>query len=99
MQAWENGHLRTLTKNSPSKATGAHISIVGHITRDELVRYLDRTEAANGFGNRFLWVCVKRSKCLPEGGQLNKVDLSNLIGRLGEVMRFSRTVGEMERDE
>ena len=98
-QAWENGHLRTLTKNSPANATGAHISIVGHITKTELVRYLDKTEAANGFGNRFLWVCVKRSKCLPEGGRLNEVDLSSLITRLEKVVRFSRTAGELQRDE
>jgi hypothetical protein len=33
-QAWDSGELRILTKNSPAKATGAHISIVGHITRE-----------------------------------------------------------------
>src|SRR5262249_21214516 len=27
--AWESGDLRTMTKNSPAVATGAHISIVG----------------------------------------------------------------------
>lgn len=59
--AWDTGNLRTLTKNSPANASGAHISIVGHITRDELLRYLEDTEAANGFGNRFLWFCVRRS--------------------------------------
>ena len=37
--AWDCGDLRTMVKNSPAKATGAHISIVGHITRDELRRY------------------------------------------------------------
>ncbi len=39
-QAWDNGKLRTLTKNNPTKATGAHISIVGHITHQELCRLL-----------------------------------------------------------
>lgn len=67
-QAWDMGDLRTLTKNNPAVSTGAHISIIGHITKDELQRYLDRTEAGNGFGNRFIWLFVKRSKCLPEGG-------------------------------
>ena len=32
----------------------------------ELRRYLTATETGNGFGNRFLWVCAKRSKVLPE---------------------------------
>src|SRR5262249_60837842 len=60
-QAWDGGDLRTLTKNSPARATGAHVGLIGHITADELRRYLSSTEAANGFGNRFLWVCCRRS--------------------------------------
>lgn len=98
-QAWDTGHLRTMTKNSPTKASGAHISIIGHITRDELVRYLDRTEVGNGFANRFLWVCVRRSKCLPEGGNIQDVNLNPLIQRLDKAIRYARTVGEMRRDD
>ena len=60
-QAWDSGDLRILNKNSPARSTGAHISIVGHITADELKRCLDSTEAANGFANRFLWCCVQHS--------------------------------------
>jgi hypothetical protein len=67
-QAWESGNLRTMTKNSPAKATGAHISILGHVTAEEIRRYLSATEQANGFGNRFLWFLVRRSKVLLEGG-------------------------------
>src|SRR5262249_4622879 len=53
-QAWDDGNLRSLTKSSPARATDAHISIIGHITKDELRRYLEDTETANGFANRFL---------------------------------------------
>ncbi len=98
-QAWETGNLRALTKNSPAKSTGAHISIVGHITRDELRRYLNTTEAGNGFGNRFLWFCARRSKCLPEGGNLEQEALAPLILQLKEAINFAKTVGEMKRDE
>ena len=66
--AWDSGNLRTLVKTDPLKATGAHISLVGHITRTELLKYLNDTESHNGFANRLLWTSVKRSKCLPEGG-------------------------------
>lgn len=97
--AWDTGDLRTLTKNSPAKATGAHISIIGHVTRDELLRYLDTTEAANGFANRFLWVCVRRSKVLPEGGQMNTLDMVPLARRLQAAVDFARGVGEMKRDD
>lgn len=98
-QAWDSGNLRILTKNSPAQATDAHISIIGHITKDELLRYLERTETGNGFGNRFLWTCVQRSKCLPEGGQLEPAALAPLIERLRQVVEFARMVGELKWDE
>jgi DNA-binding transcriptional ArsR family regulator len=97
--AWDTGDLRTLTKNSPAKATGAHISIIGHVTRDELLRYLGTTEAANGFANRFLWVCVRRSKVLPDGGRLHEVDMAPFVRRLRAAVEFARSVGELRRDE
>ena len=98
-QAWDTGTLETLTKNSPAKATNAHISIVGHITRDELCRYLDKTETANGFGNRFLWVCTKRSKMLPEGGRLHDEDIAPIVRRLKVAVEHGKTVTEIKRDE
>ena len=97
--AWDTGDLRILTKNSPAQATGAHISIIGHITRDELLRYLDNTEAANGFGNRFLWFCVRRSKVLPEGGQLSDTDLAPIIREVSAALSFARDIGEIRRDQ
>jgi uncharacterized protein DUF3987 len=63
--------LRTHTKNNPSKASNPHISVIGHITLTELRRKLDETSMANGFGNRFLYACARRSKSLPHGGTLD----------------------------
>jgi hypothetical protein len=94
-QAWDDGVLQTLTKNSPMKATDAHISIIGHITRAELLRHLTETEAANGFANRFLWVCVRRSKILPFGGEWERQNVAGAVSLLGEVLRFAKTAGEM----
>jgi hypothetical protein len=39
-QAWDTGNLHSLSKQSPGKATGAHISIIGHITEAELDKSL-----------------------------------------------------------
>jgi len=96
--AWDTGTLQSLTKNSPSRATGAHVSIVGHITRDELRRDLAETETANGFGNRFLWCCVRRSKELPDGGQIETVDLDPLVCRLQAALLHARTITRLKRD-
>ena len=82
-QAWDSGLLRVLNKNSPVKATGAHISIIGHITRDELLMELSNNDKVNGFGNRNLWLCVQRSKFLPDGGDVDRLDLGPLISRRG----------------
>jgi hypothetical protein len=98
-QAWDSGDLRVLTKNSPAVATGAHVSIVGHITKAELLRYMSATESGNGFGNRFLWICSKRSKFLPEGGSLREEDLAPLFRRLTSALDSARRVGEVHRDE
>ncbi len=97
--AWDSGELRILTKNSPAQATGAHISIVSHITRDELRRRLDKTDMGNGFANRFLWICVRRSRLLPEGGNLSEASVRPLVERLKEVIGFARGTGEMHRDD
>lgn len=97
-KAWDDGNLNVLTKNAQATATGAHISILAHITKDELLRYLDSNEAANGFGNRFLWVCVRRSKCLPEGGKIHEVDFTDILRRLKQTVDFGKRTGEMRRD-
>ncbi len=60
-----------MVRNNPLRASAAHIGIIGHITKDELLRYLTATELANGFANRFLLVAVDRSKLLPFGSALD----------------------------
>jgi hypothetical protein len=97
-EAWDTGYLRVLTKNSPAKATDAHVSIVGHITQEELLRDMESTETANGFANRFLWVMVKRSKVLPEGGYLPEEALKKFGDALQQVVSFAQSVGELRRD-
>jgi hypothetical protein len=94
--AWDHGNLRTLIKNNANRATGAHVSLVGHITDDELRRYLDRTEMANGLANRLIFVCVRRSKSLPRGGR--PIDWSNIEHRLRMLLGRART-GEIGRTE
>jgi Protein of unknown function (DUF3987) len=96
--AWDTGNLEGITKNSPARATGAHISIIGHVTREELLRYMTSTEMGNGFANRFLWVCVKRSKCLPDGGNFRIEDHGTLLRRLGNCMQFAREQREISRN-
>lgn len=96
-QAWDRGDLSSLTKNSPARATGAHISILGHITRDELTRCLTQTEAANGFANRFLWTCSRRAQVLPEGGGTS--EHGQLISWLHNALEGAGRLGLIQRDD
>ncbi len=97
--AWDTGKLQTLTKNSPIKATGAHVSIIGHITKSELLRALNEIETGNGFANRFLWFCVRRSKCLPFGGDFSNIDLYSLTNKLRNAVEFAKQAGEIKWEE
>jgi len=98
-QAWDGGNLNPLTKNNPLRATGAHISIIGHITKAELLRYLTATEQCNGFANRFCWFLVERSKCIPNPTGIPNEKLSPLIDALQNCVEFARKVTEIKRDE
>ena len=93
--AWDGLPLQTLTKNLPLRATGAHISIIGHITQDELRARLRRTDMANGFANRFLFCLVRRSKRLPYGGHVDDATLAQLGERLKQAVGFAKTVGRV----
>jgi hypothetical protein len=93
--AWGTATLQTLTRNSPLKATGSHISIIGHVTDDELRSALTRTEMANGFANRFLFLKVKRSKVLPHGGSLDEQALYEMGARVGRALSEAKRIGRV----
>lgn len=83
--AWDGRRLATLTKNANTHATGAHVSMIAHITSDDLRASLDRVSFFNGYANRYLFVCVKRSKLLPFGGVVAEGVIAHLADRLREM--------------
>jgi hypothetical protein len=93
--AWDRGSLATLTKNSPARATGAHLSIFGHITADELRERLDRISMLNGYANRFLWLLVRRGRVLPFGGALDEGVLRALGERVATAINAARRVSRV----
>ena len=97
-QAWDTGDLRTMTRRDPLTATGAHVSVIGHITLEELRRYLDATEMASGFANRYLWACVRRSKSLPEGSAIPDTTLRSFVTKAASALDHARRVDEVKRD-
>jgi len=94
--AWDGRPLAVLTRTAPARATGAHVSIIGHITDTELRRYASAIEIANGLLNRFLLLAVRRVRLLPEGGDPNPLKDTGLARYLATVLSHARTTGQVK---
>jgi hypothetical protein len=88
-QVFDSGNLGNLAKNSANRASDVHVSIIGHVTSADVRKHLTETDTANGFANRFIWAAVRRSKLLPDGGNLLDVDWSPIQSELSRVVRFA----------
>lgn len=96
--AWDGiPTLQIATKNNPMKATGTHVCFLGHITKPELLKRLSETEGVNGFANRFLWIAVRRSKCLPfpEPFAPESDKVQQLASRLVEAVDAAKRIGRV----
>ena len=96
---WDTGDARSMVKNSPIRTTGALVSIIGHITQEELRSCLNELESVNGYVNRFLWFCVKRARFLPRGGRLSGEDFAPVKRGLRRALDFACGVTEMGFDD
>lgn len=92
---WDHGTAQSMTKNSPLKTTDAHVSIIGHITKTELLITLTEVESANGYANRFLFIAVNRAKLLPFGSDFSNVEIGRLQDKLSKAIAFAKQKGAM----
>ncbi len=95
--AWDRGDLRVMTRKDPLRATGAHVGMLAHVTADELRRSLLESDAANGFGNRFVFVAARRSKRLPAGGNLDDSEVHLLGKKVAAALTAARPLGILRR--
>jgi hypothetical protein len=71
-----------------------------HSALTELRAEMTATEQANGFANRFLFMCVKRSKQLPRGGRpLDPAIRNALVVRINEAVARARSLQVVDRTE
>jgi hypothetical protein len=93
-QAWDGRRLGLLTRNSPLRATEAHLALIGHITAAELRHCSTTLSVANGFLNRFLFVPCRRVQLLAHGGEKkDPLAETGLKERLAEVLGHARCAG------
>ncbi len=95
-EAWDGTRLRVLTRKEPLDVDNVNLSVIAHITPEELLNNLTATDRANGFANRFLILLVRRSKFLPEGG--GEVNLNAIVTRLHEAVQAAKGRGMIQRD-
>lgn len=94
-EAWDAKCLRTMNKNTPRKATDPHLSLICHVTREELVRLATEADVFGGLFNRFLWPVSKRARFLPHGGDLGGIH--GLTDRIRDLVDQAKSVGRMTR--
>ena len=92
---WDSGDYSPLTKNNPVTVRGAHINILTHITMQELAVCLGEVQAVNGFGNRFLWICARRSKLVALPSRMPEAELAPLQRELWRLVAQAQKRGFM----
>jgi hypothetical protein len=94
---WDGLPLKNLVKGKTDSISNSascqepHLSISGDTTRDELKRRMPDGADQNGFGNRFLFTFVYRTKMCPNGGP--QLDWTNEVVALHKIIQFARSVG------
>jgi hypothetical protein len=97
-QAWDGKPvLRTLTKTSPTRATEAHISVLGHATAEDLRAHLMDLDVANGVANRFLFVASERPRVDPSPRRLTTDVRERITRHVRAVLEHGRTLGPCAR--
>jgi len=97
--SWDGLDLRPMTKANRIRATEPHIVVVGHVTQEELTRNLNDTEMANGFGNRFAWFMVKRSKPIAFSENPDPATIAPIIADLRKAVSYARNTKEIGMTE
>jgi len=98
-QAWDGGRLQVRSRAGTAVADGAHIVIVGHITRAELLARMAESDTLGGSLNRFLIVAARRSKLLPSGGALDDAIVADFGRKIASVATQARRIGILRRTE
>ncbi|MCL2124180.1 MAG: DUF6371 domain-containing protein, partial [Desulfovibrionaceae bacterium] len=90
---WDSGDYSPLTKNNPIQVKNAHICIITHITMEELAVALTDVQAFNGFGNRFLWICARRSNVISWPEPMPIPEISHLQRELWRLVEKAQKFG------
>ena len=93
--AWDSPWVFSVpTRNTPYKATGAHIVMVAHVTPGEFRAKIDPSEIAGGLLNRYLIIASRSSKDLPNEPAYPAEELIAFGKRLRGAIDQAQELGE-----
>lgn len=90
--AWDGVPLGRFLSRGGILVRRHHVGCLAHITPVELRERLTDVDAANGFGNRFLWVAVRRPRRVPFPEPTGPI-VSPFVSRMRTAIEFAQTPG------
>jgi len=93
--AWDGVPMGRILAREQSLVHSHHVGVVAHVTPVELRAKLGGTDAANGFGNRFIWLAVRRTRLVPfPASPVEHVDPA-LFAAVGAAIAEAQAPGEV----
>ena len=93
--AWDGVPMGRILAREQSVVHGHHVGVVAHVTPVELRQKLTGTDAANGFGNRFIWLAVRRTRLVPfPVSPVERLDQA-LLAAVGAAIAEAQAPGEV----
>lgn len=93
--AWDGAPIGRFLAREQALVTWHHVGILAHVTPIELRAKLDTAEAANGFGNRFAWLAVRRTRLVPFP-EMPRTAASPYLRDLHDAIVDAQTPGELK---
>lgn len=97
-EAWDGDTLSTLTRNL-MQASAPHVTIVGHCTPGELRIRLRETQLLGGTMNRFVPIASRRTKLLPDGGNIPGELTAEYGPQITDTLARAKKLTVVERSE
>ena len=97
--AWDGVPMGRFLARESALVKWHHVGIVAHCTPEDLQSRLTNTDAANGFGNRFLWLSVRRTRLVPFPESPRTLIPDALLAEIRDAIEAALRPGELRWSE
>jgi hypothetical protein len=93
--AWDGVPMGRILAREQDIVPLHHVGMIGHVTPVELRAKLSSTDLANGFGNRFLWLAVRRTRLVPFPASPTERAPRALFDAIGAAIEAAQSPAEL----